>query len=141
MIKRNTVQRAMVLETVRKLHCHATADEIYADIIQTCPTISRATIYRNLRLLCEAGEIRKVEIPGSPDRFDQTAGDHCHARCARCGKVIDVEIDGKNDILSEVKNSCGFILTGCDIIFRGVCLDCQAINRTKNVHVKGDSNG
>lgn len=126
MIKRNTVQRAIVLDTVRKLKCHPTADEIYVDIIRTSPSISRATIYRNLQQLCEAGELRKVEIPGSPDRYDHQMHDHYHVRCTVCGKVIDVDIDCKNDILSEVKNAQGYVLTGHDIIFRGVCPGCQA---------------
>lgn len=140
MIKRNTVQRAIVLETVRRLQCHATADEIYADIIQSSPTISRATVYRNLQQLCEAGEIRKVEVPGSPDRFDHFTDEHYHASCSLCGKVIDVDIECKNDIISEVRNSHGFVLTGHDIIFRGICPDCQAANRAESVEIKGGSN-
>ena len=76
MVKRNTIQRALVLETVNKLQNHATADEIYEAIISEHPNISRATVYRNLKLLSEMGEIRRLEIPGGPDRFDHRVHNH-----------------------------------------------------------------
>ncbi|MDD6142906.1 MAG: transcriptional repressor, partial [bacterium] len=68
MARRNTIQRSLVLEAVNRLHSHATADEVYEEIIQEYPTISKATVYRNLNLLSEMGEIRRLEIPGSADR-------------------------------------------------------------------------
>ena len=55
MKNRNTIQRTLVLETVRKLRCHATADQIYEEITKEHPTISKATVYRNLSLLSEIG--------------------------------------------------------------------------------------
>ena len=66
MIKRNTIQCALVLETVNKLHRHATADEIYNDIVKEHPNISKGTVYRNLQRLCEKGDIRKREIDRCP---------------------------------------------------------------------------
>lgn len=125
MIKRNTVQRAAVLDAVRKLQCHATADEIYADIIKSYPSVSRATVYRNLQLLSELGEIRKLEIPGSPDRYDHRITDHCHARCTLCGRIMDIEMDCQPDLLKAVKDAHGFALTGHDIIFSGICPECR----------------
>ena len=93
MIVRNTVQRTLVLETVQRLCSHPTADEIYAEISKICPSISRATIYRNLQQLCESGVIVRREIPGSPDRYDHLTSQHYHARCLLCGKVIDVDME------------------------------------------------
>lgn len=55
MAKRNTIQRSLVLEAVNKLHCHATADEVYEEIIKEHPTISKATVYRNLKWAKSAG--------------------------------------------------------------------------------------
>ena len=76
MNKRNTVQRALVLKTVKALQSHASADEIYNTIVKEYPDISRGTVYRNLNLLCEMGEIQKREIPGGADRFDHICGNH-----------------------------------------------------------------
>ena len=93
MMKRNTIQRSLVFEAVNKLQCHATADEIYQTIMKEHPNISRATVYRNLKLLSETGEIRKMEIPGGLDRFDHRIQEHCHVRCEKCGRVFDVDME------------------------------------------------
>ena len=125
MRRRNTIQRSFVLETVNKLHCHATADEIYHEIARTHPTISRATVYRNLNLLSEMGEIRRLEIPGSADRFDHICTNHCHVKCEMCGRVFDVDMDFVGGLESGIRDARGFDFTGYDIIFHGVCPECK----------------
>ena len=131
MIKRNTVQRSLVFEAVNKLQCHATADEIYETIAKEHPNISRATVYRNLNLLSETGEIRKMEIPGGADRFDHQCHDHCHVKCEKCGRVFDVDMEYVTGLEKNINNNHGFMFTGYDILFRGICPDCQkASNNT-----------
>lgn len=125
MIRRNTVQRALVLNTVRLLHCHPTAEEIYAAIAAEHPAVSRSTVYRNLQQLCEAGEVRRVELPGSPDRYDHTTRDHYHARCLCCGSVTDVEMACREDLLSAVTDSHGYVLQSQAVLFGGICPACR----------------
>lgn len=125
MVKRNTIQRTLVFETVNKLQNHAAADEIYDAIISEHPNISRATVYRNLNLLSEMGEIRKLEIPGGPDRFDHCVDNHCHVKCERCGRLFDVDMDYISGLESNIRDTRGFDFTGYDIIFRGICPDCK----------------
>ena len=125
MVKRNTIQRALVLETVNKLQNHATADEIYEAIISEHPNISRATVYRNLKLLSEMGEIRRLEIPGGPDRFDPRVHNHCHVKCEKCGRLFDVDMDYISGLENNIRDSHGFDFTGYDIIFRGICPECK----------------
>ena len=132
MIKRNTIQRTLVFETVNKLQCHATADEIYETIVQEHPNISKATVYRNLKLLSETGEIRKMEIPGGADRFDHRCHDHCHVRCEKCGRVFDVDMEYITNLEKNIKNSHWFAFTGYDILFRGICPDCQNAPEQQN---------
>ena len=67
--RRNTIQRSLVYEAVHRLQSHATAEEIYAEIVKYHPTVSRGTVYRNLNRLAEEGEIRRMEIPGGPDEL------------------------------------------------------------------------
>jgi len=125
MIKRNTVQRTLVLEAVNRLRSHPTADEIYAEISKICPSISRATVYRNLQQLCEQGMIRRREIPGSPDRFDHNTGSHYHMRCTVCGRVEDADMEYLPALTQSVADSRGFLLTGHTIIFDGICPECR----------------
>ena len=57
-MKRNTIQRTLVLEAVNRLRFHPTAEEIYDDVIREHPHISKATVYRNLNQLAEDREIQ-----------------------------------------------------------------------------------
>ena len=125
MMKRNTIQCSLVLEAVRKLQCHATADEIYEAIVRDHPTISRGTVYRNLQRLTEMGQIRKREVPGGADRYDHLCHDHYHLKCTRCGRLFDVDMEYMTDLENSIKNTKGFQFTGHDIIFRGICPECQ----------------
>lgn len=125
MIKRNTIQYALVLEAVNKLQCHATADEIYNLLVKEHSNIGRGTVYRNLQKLCENGEIRKWEIPGGADRFDHLCHDHYHIRCTSCGYVFDVDMDYMADLEKAIHDLQGFELTGHDIVFKGICPKCK----------------
>ena len=125
MSRRNTVQRSLVLDAVRKLHCHATADEVYEEIIKEYPSISKATVYRNLNLLSEMGEIHRLEIPGSADHFDHITTNHCHVKCRECGRVFDVDMDYVSDLEKGIRDNHGFDFTGYDIIFHGICPECK----------------
>ncbi len=125
MNKRNTIQRALVLETVKELQCHVTADEVYDAIVKKYPDISRGTVYRNLNLLSDIGEIHKVGILGGADRYDHLCYKHYHARCAKCGRIFDVEMDFIADLEMGIKDTHGFKFTDHDIIFKGICLECN----------------
>ena len=125
MMKRKTIQRSLVLDAVNKLHNHATADEIYDAVIIEHPNISKATVYRNLNTLSEMGEIRKLEIPGGADRYDHCTHNHCHIKCDKSGRLLDVDMDYFSGLESNIRDTRGFDFTGYDIIFRGTCPDCK----------------
>ena len=123
--RRNTIQRSLVYEAVHRLQSHATAEEIYAEIVKYHPTVSRGTVYRNLNRLAEEGEIRRMEIPGGPDRYDHRSHGHYHARCLQCGRVFDVEMTYLQDLEKAVTDAHGFAISVHDIIFSGICPGCQ----------------
>lgn len=124
-MKRNTIQAALVLEAVNKLKSHATADEIYGEVVREHPHISRGTVYRNLNRLAQEGKIRKLEFSGGADRYDHLCYDHCHVRCEKCGRVFDVDMDFVLGLEKNIRDARGFQFTGYDIIFRGICPDCR----------------
>ena len=125
MVKRNTLQREIVKQAVLRLQSHPTADEVYTEAIKVHPTISRTTVYRNLKDLCNQGVISRRVIPGSPDRFDYITGNHFHVRCVFCGRIEDVDVDYAEEHSVPVKDSHGFRITGHSIVFDGVCPDCD----------------
>lgn len=122
-MNRNTIQRDETLKAVRKLGNHPTAEEVYQEVVSNNPHISKGTVYRNLGLLSETGEIRKLLMPGNvPDRYDWDLTQHCHAVCRCCGKVFDISCN-KTEI--PVTNTDGFTIEDCELIFTGVCKDCK----------------
>jgi Fur family ferric uptake transcriptional regulator/Fur family peroxide stress response transcriptional regulator len=127
MNKRNTIQRSLVLEAVREMQCHATTDEIYDAIKKKHPNISRGTVYRNLNLLSDVGDIHKIEMPSGADRFDHINREHYHARCLKCGKVFDVEMEFMADLEKSIRDTHGFEITGHDVIFKGTCSECKTL--------------
>lgn len=115
----------MVLETVQKMQCHPSADEVYDEVVQHHPSISKGTVYRNLNRLVDMGRLGKIEVPDGADRFDHICTKHYHVRCEKCGKVFDVDMEYVPDFESGIKDTHGFDFTGCDIMFRGICPLCK----------------
>lgn len=125
MNKRNTIQRSLVLEAVREMRRHVTADEVYDMLVRKHIDISRGTVYRNLNLLSDIGEIHKLEMPSGADRYDYLCHEHYHTRCVKCGQVFDVDMEFIADLEKHINNARGFVFTGHDIIFKGICLECS----------------
>jgi Fe2+ or Zn2+ uptake regulation protein len=125
-MERNTIQRSLTLNAVKKLKNHPTVEEIYEEVAKEHPSISKGTVYRNLKELAENGDLYDVEVPGAASHFDHNCQDHYHARCIKCGKVIDVDLPYMNDLIDKIKDKHGFEFTGYDLVFKGICSKCQA---------------
>ena len=122
---RNTVQRQIVLQTVLQMHNHPTADMVYAAVAEAHPSISKATVYRNLNQLAGQGEIRRVPVPNGADRFDFNTEEHYHVRCSECGAVFDVYMPQVDDLIERIDDASGVTIQRYDILFEGVCANCQ----------------
>ena len=120
--QRMTKQRRIILDELRKVTSHPTADELYEIVRRRLPRISLGTVYRNLEVLSENGEVLKLESAGSQKRFDGDVSDHCHVRCVRCGKVGDVM--GSVPMPSTRVDAPGFTVTRASVEFYGVCDEC-----------------
>ena len=125
MERRNTIQRELVLQTLRQVLPHATAEELYEEIAARYPSISRGTVYRNLNLLAQEGAIRKVELPGEPDHYDRLTEKHYHLQCTVCKKLIDAALDPFPDLRKFLQNDEGMTDLDYDITFKGICRDCR----------------
>ena len=92
-IQRNTVQRRMVQEALKKLSSHPTVDEVFAEVCKEHPSISKTTVYRNLRKLADNNAIRQVFMADGLERYDFSIERHSHFNCKKCGSIIDVKVD------------------------------------------------
>ena len=126
-IQRNTVQRQIVLDALKKLNKHPTIDEIYAAIHSSHPSISKATVYRNLRQLAANRIIRQVSLLDGLERYDARTGQHYHFKCVKCGNILDVEIEYLADINYVVQRKYCVQVDEHDIVFSGTCMECEHI--------------
>ena len=125
---RYSKQREMVMQTVQNLCDHPTAEEIYDAAARECPGLSLGTVYRNLNILAEEGEIRKIEVPGEADRFDFTIAAHYHVKCMTCKRISDVDMAAIPQLPDTIKDSRGGQFTLCDVAFTGICPECRKKN-------------
>ncbi len=121
-------QREAIRENLIARYDHPTAETVYMDIKEDFPNISLGTVYRNLSLLSEWGDIQKISTSVGPDRFDGNPKPHCHFQCGGCGAVLDIPFDHQEEITAHVaKNFLGTI-EGNSILFYGLCPDCKEKN-------------
>ena len=125
MKNRNTLQRRLVLETVRRMHNHPTADEIFREIAAENTLISKATVYRNLKILSEQGEILHIPIPDGADCFDFNTKPHYHLECRSCNRVFDVNMPYQSDLCSKIVGCEDFLVESHHIVFSGLCPACR----------------
>lgn len=121
---RMTTQRQVILEELRKVNTHPSADEIYAMVRKRLPRISLGTVYRNLEILCGRGKIQKLELGRSLKRFDAVAQDHYHIRCRDCGRIIDAPPGVDVCISQDLSENTDFKIIGHQLEFIGVCPAC-----------------
>ncbi len=122
---RMTQQRMVIMEELRKVHTHPSADEIYEMVRLRLPRISLGTIYRNLEILCELGEIQKLELSGSLKRYDWNPQKHYHIRCLRCNRVDDAPIAPLQQLENDLYEATVFEIIGHNLEFTGLCPECS----------------
>ena len=123
--RRNTIQKDLVRNAVCEMKRHVTANEVYEFVKEFCPTIGKGTVYRNLDILVEEGDLRKVEVPDGSDRFDFTLENHYHVECVKCGEIFDVDMDVISELEKRIKDPHGMKYISHDIFFKGICQECQ----------------
>lgn len=103
---------------------HPTADIVYSNVRNEFPNISLGTVYRNLTLLADIGEIARLRLGDGVDHFDADTSPHYHFVCEKCGGVSDLAIENMN-FLNEMagKNFDGRI-SGHVTYFYGICPQC-----------------
>lgn len=104
---------------------HPTAETIYTCLRETHPHISLGTVYRNLALLTELGEIKKISTGDGPDHFDGDTTSHHHFVCRKCQQVIDMEMDNIDGIIDTATKNFDGQIEGYVTNFYGVCEHCM----------------
>lgn len=90
------------------------------------PNISKGTVYRNLKVLQETGQITELNLSGTISRFEARQGNHYHFRCERCDRVFDVDEPVYKELDRRVAERTGLKSSYHQLEFRGLCHECQA---------------
>ncbi len=124
---RLTNRRKVIIEELRKLHTHPTADELYEVVRKRLPRISLGTVYRNLEFLAGKGIIRKLEIGGTQKRFDGDLDIHQHIRCTECERIDDLPAGtAVTRCDREILENTGYEIIERRVEFIGICPACRA---------------
>ncbi len=122
-------QRAEILKTVTENRIHPTADTVYTLMREKMPDISLGTVYRNLNLLAENGDIRKIPVPNGSDRFDSRMNPHEHMICTECGEVFDIDMDIMSNVKPLADREHNFDVSSCSLTVYGICAKCAEKNK------------
>ena len=123
--RRNTRQRQVILEVLQSAGGHPTAGELYRTVRQEMPTISLGTVYRNLEILQETGDVVRLSCcTGQEARYDGLPHPHLHFMCEQCEAIVDLKA-----VLPVVDNMIGSPLEGHEVngyhvVLRGICRNC-----------------
>lgn len=118
---RITNQRKIILDYLRTVRTHPSAEEVYKNVRKKLPQISLSTVYRNLNLLKQEGEVG--EILGTIKRFDGSVNNHHHFICEHCQRVFDVKLNLKIKTKNKALNKVGKV-HAYQIYFSGLCRFC-----------------
>jgi len=123
--RRNTIQRQLVYNGVKELNIHATAEQVYEYVIATHPTISKATVYRNLSQMTESGELLNIGNHYGSTHYDHNCHEHHHFICEDCRRVFDVEGDFSK-MLDRMSGINGFEIKNINLSLSGLCEGCKS---------------
>ncbi|MHB1458080.1 MAG: Fur family transcriptional regulator [Armatimonadota bacterium] len=122
---RMTRQRRVILEELRKVQTHPSADEVYEMVRHRIPHISLGTVYRNLEILSDNGFAMRLEMCGTQMRFDGNAENHYHTRCTKCGRVDDLHIEPIAEIADVIESLPDKTIYDYRLEFLGICSLCE----------------
>jgi Fur family ferric uptake transcriptional regulator len=121
-MERNTRQRTAIRDAIARAGRPLLPQEVLEAAQAGAPGLSIATVYRNLRMLLDEGELRSVVLPGENPRFELTGGGHHHHfQCRRCQRVFEVDAC-PGDLASLAPP--GFTVEDHDLTLYGRCSDC-----------------
>ncbi len=128
--KKVTPQRRFIFQALEKeSHRHPTAEEILKIVRKTLPDVSLTTVYNTLHNLVEMELLRQVDLGEGMTRFDTNTDIHHHLLCKRCGRLEDIHRQFRGVALPK-EDARGFVVTSHQVIFEGVCPDCQTTTPT-----------
>jgi Fur family ferric uptake transcriptional regulator len=132
--QRFTGQQRDMVRYIFQQHNHFDADQLIDAMKQAGFRVSRATVYRTLTKLVDAGLLRRLELgPRMYYEHDYGYPQHEHLRCEQCKKMIEFQSPAIESALREVCRQHQFKATGHTFVIRGTCQECDRKRVTKRM--------
>lgn len=116
-----TPQRLEILKYLDENRIHPTVEQIYTELKEKNPSLSKTTVYNSVETLKKHGIVQSISISGSESRYDIKQGMHHHFLCKKCGKIVDIEVECPN--LGKMLE-CGHNVEEVQGYFKGICKIC-----------------
>jgi Fur family ferric uptake transcriptional regulator len=130
--QRFTGQQRDMVRYIFSRHNHFDADGLIDDLKRAGLEVSRATVYRTLTKLVDAGLLRRLELgPRSYYEHDYGYPQHEHMQCVQCGKMIEFQSPAIEAAMREVCGEYRFNATGHTFVIRGTCAECNRARVSK----------
>jgi Fur family transcriptional regulator, peroxide stress response regulator len=122
-----TPQRLAIVKFIAQSEGHPSVEDIYDQLKNGFPTMSLATIYRNIETIKSLGEVLELGFPDGSNRYDgHKPYPHPHVICIKCKKIVDPDLDSLDDMKKEVASETKFKILNHRLDFFGICSDCMA---------------
>ena len=122
---KNTKQRDAIVDVFLEARGHVTSDEIFQRVRDAHPNIGYTTVYRTLKLLCDAGLANERHFDDGITRYEIEHEHHDHLVCTRCGKIIEFECDMIEATQTEIAKRYDFRILRHRHELYGHCADCR----------------
>jgi len=120
---KSTHQRLAILDCI-DMFGHVDIDTLFEAIVRKYPTMSKATLYRNINDLISFHILEEVKLPNQKQQYEIKKVPHIHLLCTHCACVEDVFVETKT-LLEAVKDKSGFTISNSFIVMNGTCKLCQ----------------
>jgi Fur family peroxide stress response transcriptional regulator len=122
-----TPQRLAIVKILAKSEGHPSVENIHAQIKKDFPTMSLATVYKNIILIKSLGEVLELGFPDGSNRYDGNKPyPHPHIICIKCKKIVDLDLESLDDMKKEVASETHFKILNHRLDFFGICGNCAA---------------
>ncbi len=124
---RRTPEREVILQEVFEVHEHFDVDELYLRLRRKGIKVSKASIYRALRLLLDCGLVREVDYTDGHWHYEHIYGhgDHNHLRCLGCGEIVEFEAPSLTPLEEQLSSMYGYVIISHHWEVKGYCQNCR----------------
>jgi Fur family peroxide stress response transcriptional regulator len=121
-----TPQRLAIARILAGSEGHPSVEHIHSRIKEDFPTMSLATVYRNIVLIKSLGEVLELGFPDGSNRYDGNKPyPHPHVVCIQCKKIVDPDLESLDEMKEEVARETHFKILNHRLDFFGICSDCR----------------